>query len=68
MKQFLSNVDWYGVTITLLIFVFLALIIGVGFFGRLILFPTLGYVWTLVVCIPLAIIIAMVFLEILLRY
>lgn len=68
MKQFLSNVDWYGVTITLLIFVFVALIIGVGFFGRLILLPVIGYVWALVVCVPLAIIITLAFLEILLRY
>ena len=68
MKQFLSNVDGYGVTITLLIFVFVALIIGVGFFGRLILLPVIGYVWALVVCVPLAIIITLAFLEILLRY
>lgn len=68
MKQFLSNVDWCGVTIALLVFVFIALIIGVGFFGHLILLPVLGYVWTLVVCVPLGVTITLVFLEILFRY
>lgn len=68
MKDFLNSIEWSMIGLFLLVVLFFAAIIGLGFFARMVLFPAVGALWSIIIVFPVALVLLLGFLELILRY
>ena len=68
MKDFLNSIEWNMIGYFLLMVLFFAAVIGLGFFARLVLLPAVGAFWAFIIVAPVALAMLLGFLELILRY
>lgn len=68
MRNFLDSIEWSMVGFFLLLILLAAAVCGIGLFARMVLLPAVGAFWAIMIAVPLAIIVLLVFLELILRY